>query len=257
MRTLLCALRSALFVAWLALTVVPWALAVVFASVFVRGDPIYWMCVGWLRAAVWGASAICGVRARVHGMGNLPTAAEKTDSVILLSKHQSTWETFAYPALMPHPLAYVFKRELLYIPFFGWAMARMDMVHIDRSKRAQAWNLVAEKGARLMARGHWIIMFPEGTRIARGEKGQYKTGGTRLAVTTGRPVVPIAVNSARCWPRKSFLLRPGVVEVAIGRPIAAVGRQPDELMREIETWIEAQMRRLDPEAYAGATEPKA
>jgi len=257
MRTLLCALRSALFVAWLALTVVPWALAVVFASVFVRGDPIYWMCVGWLRAAVWGASAICGVRARVHGMGNLPTAAEKTDSVILLSKHQSTWETFAYPALMPHPLAYVFKRELLYIPFFGWAMARMDMVHIDRSKRAQAWNLVAEKGARLMARGHWIIMFPEGTRIARGEKGQYKTGGTRLAVTTGRPVVPIAVNSARCWPRKSFLLRPGVVEVAIGRPIAAVGRQPDELMREVETWIEAQMRRLDPEAYAGATEPKA
>jgi 1-acyl-sn-glycerol-3-phosphate acyltransferase len=247
----LCALRSALFVAWLAITVVPWALAVVIVSIFVRGDPIYWMCAGWLRTAVWGAKVICGVRARVHGMDNLPTAAAKRDSVILLSKHQSTWETFAYPALMPHPLAYVFKRELLYIPFFGWAMARLDMVHIDRSKRAEAWNLVAAKGARLMERGHWIIMFPEGTRIARGKKGQYKIGGTRLAVTTGRPVVPIAVNSARCWPRRSFLLRPGVVDVVIGKPIASVGRQPDELMREVETWIEAEMRRLDPEAYPG------
>ncbi len=246
-----CALRSALFIVWLAVTVVPWALAVVLVSIFVRGDLIYRMCVGWLRTAVFGARAICGVRARVHGMDNLPTAADKTASVILLSKHQSTWETFAYPGLMPHPLAYVFKRELLYIPFFGWAMARMDMIHIDRSKRAEAWNLVAEQGARLMARGHWIIMFPEGTRIARGEKGSYKGGGTRLAVATGRPVVPIAVSSARCWPRKSFLLRPGVVDVSIGKPIASLGRRPDELMREVETWIEAEMRRLDPEAYAG------
>ncbi len=180
----------------------------------------------------------------------MPTAADKTASVVLLSKHQSAWETFAYPVLMPHPLAYVFKRELLYVPFFGWAMARLDMVHIDRSKRAEAWNRVAAQGAKVMARGHWIIMFPEGTRIARGKAGTYKTGGTRLAVSAGRPVVPIAVNSARCWPRKSFLLRPGVVDVVIGQPIASVGREPDELMREVETWIEGQMRRLDPEAYA-------
>jgi 1-acyl-sn-glycerol-3-phosphate acyltransferase len=249
---LLCGLRSAVFLLWLAVTVVPWATAVLVVSIFVRGDPVYWMCAGWLRAAVWGARAICGVRWRVRGMDNLPTAADKTASVILLSKHQSTWETFAYPALMPHPLAYVFKRELLYIPFFGWAMARLDMVHIDRSKRAEAWNRVAAQGAKVMARGHWIIMFPEGTRIARGKAGTYKTGGTRLAVATGRPVVPIAVNSARCWPRKTFLLTPGVVEVSIGKPIASVGREADELMREVEAWIEGEMRRLDPEAYASA-----
>ncbi len=247
-----CSLRSAVFLLWLAVTVVPWATAVLVVSIFVRGDPVYWMCAGWLRAAVWGARAICGVRWRVRGMDNLPTAADKTASVILLSKHQSTWETFAYPALMPHPLAYVFKRELLYIPFFGWAMARLDMVHIDRSKRAEAWNRVAAQGAKVMARGHWIIMFPEGTRIARGKAGTYKTGGTRLAVATGRPVVPIAVNSARCWPRKTFLLSPGVVEVSIGKPIASVGREADELMREVEAWIEGEMRRLDPEAYASA-----
>ena len=249
---LLCGLRSGVFLLWMAVTVVPWATAVLLVSIFVRGDPVYWMCAGWLRTALWGARVICGVAWRVHGMDNLPTAADKTASVILLSKHQSTWETFAYPALMPHPLAYVFKRELLYIPFFGWAMARLDMVHIDRSKRTEAWNRVAAQGAKVMARGHWVIMFPEGTRIARGKAGTYKSGGTRLAVATGRPVVPIAVNSARCWPRKSFLLTPGVVDVSIGKPIAAVGREADELMREVEIWIEAEMRRLDPEAYGAA-----
>ena len=252
MGTLLCVLRSGVFIVWLAVTVVPWALAVVFVSIFVRGDPVYRMCVGWLRSAVFGARVICGVRSRVRGMDNLPTAGDEKASVILLSKHQSTWETLAYPGLMPHPLAYVFKRELLYLPFFGWAIARLDMIHIDRSKRAEAWKLVAEQGARLMARGHWIIMFPEGTRIARGRAGNYKTGGTRLAVTTGRPVVPIAVSSARCWPRRSFLLRPGVIDVVIGKPIDSVGRRPDELMREVEAWIEGEMRRLDPGAYAAA-----
>ena len=126
-------------------------------------------------------------------------------------------------------------------PWGGWG-----------SKRTEAWNRVAAQGAKVMARGHWVIMFPEGTRIARGKAGTYKSGGTRLAVATGRPVVPIAVNSARCWPRKSFLLTPGVVDVSIGRPIASVGREADELMREVETWIEAEMRRIDPEAYAAA-----
>ena len=120
---------------------------------------------------------------------------------------------------MPRPLCYVFKRELLFIPFFGWAMARMDLIHIDRSKRAEAWSKVAEQGRRYMAQGNWVIMFPEGTRTPRGGKGTYKVGGTRLAVETGRPVVPIAVTSARCWPRKSFLLRPGVIDVSIGAPI--------------------------------------
>jgi 1-acyl-sn-glycerol-3-phosphate acyltransferase len=244
MRTAFYALRSALFLLWMSVTVVPWGTAVLIYSIFVRGDKIYWLCAGWLRTAIWGCRVICGVRARVSGMENLPDTA-----VILLPKHQSTWETFAFPTLMPKPLAYVFKRELLFIPFFGWAMSRMDMIHIDRSKRSQAWTKVADQGRKHMANGNWVIMFPEGTRAARGKKGTYKAGGTRLAVDTGRPVVPIAVNSAVCWPRKSFLIRPGVVDVSIGKPIASVGRQPDELMAEVESWIETEMHRLDPEAY--------
>jgi 1-acyl-sn-glycerol-3-phosphate acyltransferase len=176
---------------------------------------------------------------------------------ILLVKHQSTLETFLIPTLMPHPLAYVFKRELIFIPFFGWAIGRMDMIHIDRSQRAQAFNKVVEQGKRLLAQGVWVIMFPEGTRIPRGEAGQYKSGGTRLAVATGAPVIPIAVTSGRCWPRKSFIKHPGIVDVSIGPAIPSEGRQADELMREVEAWIEGEMRRLDPEAYAkdSAREP--
>lgn len=247
---LLARLRSALFVLWMAVTVVPIAIAAMLVSLFVRGDPVYWVCISWLRLCIWGARLICGVRFRVQGMDHLPT--QRLDAVILLPKHQSTWETFALPTLMSHPLCYVFKRELLYIPFFGWAMARLDMIHIDRSRRAEAWNKVAEQGRRHMAHGNWVIMFPEGTRTPRGSQGVYKSGGTRLAVQLGVPVVPIAVTSARCWPRRSFVLRPGLIEVSIGAPIASTGRQADELMREVEAWIEAEMRRLDPEAYAPA-----
>ncbi|HNK18545.1 MAG TPA: lysophospholipid acyltransferase family protein, partial [Piscinibacter sp.] len=172
--------------------------------------------------------------------------------IILCPKHQSTWETFAFPTLMPHPLCYVFKRELLLIPFFGWAIGRLDMIHIDRSRRAEAWAKVATQGQRFMAQGSWVIMFPEGTRTPRGSQGPYKAGATRLAIATDTPVVPIAVTSARCWPRRSFVLRPGVIDISIGRPIAPAGREPDEMMREVERWIEAEMRRLDPEAYIAA-----
>jgi 1-acyl-sn-glycerol-3-phosphate acyltransferase len=248
--TAIAALRSALFLLWMLATVVPIALAVVLSSMFVRGTPLYWMCVGWLRLVIWGARVICGVRHRVQGMVNLPSAQDGLRAVLLASKHQSTWETFAFPTLMSHPLCYVFKKELLLIPFFGWAMGRLDMIHIDRSKRNQAWNKVAEQGRLFMSHGNWVIMFPEGTRSARGQQGRYQSGAARLAITTGAPIVPIAVASARCWPRKSFMLRPGVIDISIGNPIAVQGRRPDELMREVEAWIEAEMRRIDPQAYA-------
>jgi 1-acyl-sn-glycerol-3-phosphate acyltransferase len=134
-------------------------------------------------------------------------------------------------------------------------MGRLDMIHIDRSKRSEAFAKVVQQGGRLMSQGVWVIMFPEGTRMARGQKGQYKSGGTRLAIETGAPVIPVAVTSAKCWPRKALIKRPGVVEVSIGPAIASAGRRPDELMAEVEAWIEAEMRRLDPEAYAAERAP--
>ena len=240
-------LRSIVHALWMLVTVIPWGIIMVLASIRIRGNPLYWMAARWLGWAVDGARLILGIQVRVSGMENLPQG--ETSAAILLVKHQSTFETFLMPTLMPHPLAYVFKKELLYVPFFGWAMGRLDMIHIDRSKRTQAFNKVVEQGQRLLDQGTWVIMFPEGTRIPRGEKGVYKTGGTRLAVATGAPVIPIAVSSAKCWPRKAFIKRPGVVDFVIGKPIPSQGREADELMREVEAWIEAEMRRLDPEAY--------
>ena len=250
---LMWAVRSALFILWMAVTVVPWGIVSLILSIFWRGKRLYWPTMYWLTVAIWGAKVICGVRYRVQGMDNLPTAAQEHKAVVLAAKHQSTWETFAFPTFMPHPLAYVFKRELLYIPFFGWAMGRLDMIHIDRSKRAEAWAKVAAQGKRLAEEGIWVIMFPEGTRTPRGSQGTYKNGASRLAITSGVPIVPIAASSAKCWPRKSFLLRPGVIDVSIGKPIPSTGREADELMREVEAWIEAEMRRIDPEAYVDAS----
>ena len=240
-------IRSLLHFLWMGVTIVPWALFLMLTSVFVRGNPVYWIGAHWLRMSVLGARWILGIRTHISGWENLPIG--ETSPAILLVKHQSTFETLLMPAIMPHPLAYVFKRELLYVPFFGWSMARMDMIHIDRSQGARAFAKVVVRGRELLARGIWVIMFPEGTRIPRGEKGTYKTGGARLAIATGAPVIPIAVTSAKCWPRKAFIKKPGVVEVSIGKPIPSEGREAGELMQEVENWIEGEMHRLDPDAY--------
>jgi 1-acyl-sn-glycerol-3-phosphate acyltransferase len=245
-------IRSIVHLLWMGITIVPYSLAIMLGTLFgMRGRPLYRIARAWLALSIDGARVILGIRTRVTGMEHLPQG--ERDGVVLLVKHQSTYETFLMPAIMPHPLAYVFKKELLHVPFFGWAIGRLDMIHIDRKLRTQAFNRVVQQGKTLLDQGIWVIMFPEGTRIARGQKGQYKTGGTRLAIEAGVPVVPIAVTSAKCWPRKAFVKKPGVVDVSIGKPIPSQGRHPDELMQEVETWIEAEMRRLDPEAYGSTT----
>lgn len=250
MNRLVLALRSVLFQLWMTVTVIPWGIMMVLMSVAVRGEPLFWVAVGWLRIAMFGARWICGIRPQVHGWRHIEQLHAAGQRVILCSKHQSTWETFFFPTVMPRALSYVFKRELIYVPFFGWAMARLDMVHIDRSKGSLAWERVATQGRRFMEKGMWVIMFPEGTRIPRGRAGTYKTGAARLALATDTPIVPIAVNSARCWPKGSLLVRPGVVDVSIGAPISPQGHTAETLMAEVQAWIEGEMRRLDPQAYA-------
>ncbi len=241
-------LRSTLHMAFMFVTVIPYTLLILLARLFgAKGNVRYGFAQKWLTLSIDAARVIMGIRYQVQGQENLPVG--ETSPAILLVKHQSTYETFLMPAIMPHPLAYVFKKELLYVPFFGWSIGSLDMIHIDRTQRAKAFAKVVEQGQALLDRGVWVIMFPEGTRIPRGERGSYKTGGTRLAIATGAPVIPIAVTSAKCWPRKAFIKHPGVVDVSIGKPIPSVGRDADELMREVEAWIEAEMHRLDPEAY--------
>ena len=135
-------IRSVLHMLWMMLTVVPFAFAILGASLFIRGNPLWSMARAWLRTAISGAHWILGIRVRVRGWEHLPQG--ENSAAILLVKHQSTLETFLLPSLMPHPLAFVFKKELLYVPFFGWAMSRLDMVHIDRTQRAQAFSKVVD-----------------------------------------------------------------------------------------------------------------
>ena len=242
-------IRSSLHMLWMMFTVVPYTLALLVCRWTGAGSRrTDRVARAWLSLSVNSARTIMGVQYRVQGMEHLPTDPQQ--GVVLLVKHQSTYETFLMPAIMPRPLAYVFKKELLKVPFFGWSIGALDMIHIDRSQRSRAFIKVVEQGKRLLGQGIWVIMFPEGTRIPRGQKGEYKTGATRLAIMAGVPVVPVAVTSAKCWPRKAFVKKPGIVEVSIGQPIPTEGRQHEELMLEVENWIESEMRRLDPEAYS-------
>lgn len=251
------ALRSSIVFLWIVVSIIPMGLGLVLSAPFVSSETLWHrFAVPWLRSVVEAARIVGGVNYRTRGEEHLP-GPDDMRRVILVSKHQSTWETFYFPGAMPHLLAYVFKRELLRIPLFGWSLARLEMVHIDRSKRSQAWNKVAKLGEKLMDRGKWIIMFPEGTRSERGSQGVYKTGAGRLAVATGALLVPIAVSSARCWPRRSFSFIPGTIDVSIGPPISPEGRSADELIKEVERWIEGEMRVIDPEAYADEAQPKA
>ena len=245
------AIRSFIHLLWMLVTVIPVAFWMLAAAPFASASYLLSCANFFLACAMGGLRVICDVNWKVMGTENLPGLDSTGQPVpaILLVKHQSTLETFLMPLIMPRPLAFVFKKEILNIPFFGWGIGRLEMIHIDRKAGKQAFVKVVEQGRGLLAKGIWIIMFPEGTRIPRGKVGQYKSGGTRLAVETGACVVPIAVTSAKCWPRKGLIKTPGTIEVSIGKPISSINRQPDELMREVQEWIEGEMRRLDPEAY--------
>ena len=237
------ALRSLLFLLFQIATVIP----VSFLSIVVLPLPLrlrYKPIRAWLKLNILGARYLCGVRWTMRGYENLPEGP-----CILLSKHQSTWETFFYPTVMPRELCYVYKRELHYVPFFGWGIASLRMIHIDRKQGRGAFESVVSQGSRRVAEGRWIIMFPEGTRVPVGEKGSYKQGGTRLATRLAVPVVPIAHNAGECWPRNTFVKTPGLITVSIGPPIASDGKSSEVLMNEVERWIETEMRTLSPEAY--------
>ncbi len=237
-------LRSFLYGLVQVITVVPYGLFCV--AIFPLPRKLrYRITVAWPRMIIVMGRLICGMRYQFVGWENLPDGP-----CVLLPKHQSAWETLLFAGYMPRELCFVYKRELNWLPLFGWALARLDMISIDRSKRAEAFEQVATQGARKMAEGRWMIMFPEGTRTAVGKKGQYKSGGTRLAKRMNVPVVPIALNAGECWPRNSFIKRPGLITVSIGKPISPDGQSPEALMAKVESWIEAEMRRISPHVYA-------
>lgn len=245
MRNLTLFLRSLLFTLVMIVTTVVWSLVCILAAPLPYSGR-YWVTSRWNVFITWCAKALCGIRYEIKGWENLPDTP-----AILLSKHQSAWETIFLLQAMPRPLVYVFKKEILYIPFFGWGMALLRMIPIDRSQGKNAFAQVVRNGRKRLAQGLWIIMFPEGTRIPVGKAGKYKSGGARLAVETQTVVVPIAHNSGECWPKGSFVKRPGLVTVSIGKPISPENHTPDSLMQEVENWIESEMRVISPHVYRG------
>ena len=236
-------LRSLLFLFIMVTVTVPWA-CICFLAAPLPYTRRYFVTSRWNVFIIWLAKVLCGIRYEIKGLENLPDA-----QVILLSKHQSAWETIFLLCKMPRPLVFVFKRELLYVPFFGWALGLLRMIPIDRNKGRDAFGAVVRQGRKRLADGQWIIMFPEGTRIPVGQQGKYKVGGSRLAVETETLVVPIALNSGECWGKNSFVKKPGLVTVSIGKPIAPAGMDPTQLMQKVENWIESEMRVISPDVY--------
>ncbi len=230
-------LRSCLFAAVQFLVTPPFALVALLTFPL---TPVtrYRIISLWSRLIVLAAEAICGIRYRVIGVEFLPT-----EPCVVLSKHQSAWETVAFQVIFP-PQVYVIKRELLWVPFFGWGLAMVSPISIDRSSGMRALKQMLAQGKDRLASGFWIIVYPEGTRIAPGLRGTYQTGGAAMAIHAGAPVLPVAHNAGYCWQRQAFLKRPGTITVSIGKPIDSRGMKADEITRRVEDWIESEVPRL-------------
>ena len=165
------------------------------------------------------------------------------EPAVILSQHQSAWETLAFQEIFP-PQVLVLKRELLWIPFFGWGLALMSPIAINRANGRAALRDIARRGKERLAQGFWVVVFPEGTRVRPGQRREYQQGGAWLAAQCGVPVVPVAHNAGRLWPRNGFLKRPGTVTVRIGPPIEAANRDPKTINELARTWIEEQQKAL-------------
>lgn len=198
----------------------------------------------WYRLFMALCSGLLGLRYQVIGRENIPA----TPSVIL-SKHQSAWETVALQAIFP-PLVFVLKKSLLMIPFLGWAFAAVKMISIDRQAGKDALRQVIDQGCERLQAGYWVVIFPEGTRIAPGQTRRFKTGGAHLAVKAGVLAVPVAHNAGEFWARNAFVKKPGLITVSIGPAIDPAGKSADEVTTLAEQWIAAEMRRLSPHCYA-------
>ena len=192
----------------------------------------------WARWNVAAARAICGIRYRVLGAEYIPR-----EPCVILAKHQSAWETMAFQCIFP-PQVWVVKRELLWVPFFGWGLAMLSPIAIDRTSGARALRQTLEQGRDRLRRGFSIVIFPEGTRVAPGSRGTYHAGGVWLAAQTATPVLPVAHDSGQCWGRNAFLKYPGLITVSIGKPIATHGASVDALNARVEHWIETELERM-------------
>ena len=234
--------RSALFLFLAVLITAPTGLLVTLAVVL----PMRWrfrIIAAWRTLFMALCAQVLGLRYRVIGRENIPTAPS-----VVLSKHQSAWETVGLQDIFP-PQVFVLKRSLLLIPFMGWAFAAIKMISIDRKAGKNALKQVEKQGIERLRAGYWVIVFPEGTRVAPGESRRFKTGGALLAVSAGVPAVPVAHNAGEFWARNAFVKKPGLITVSIGPAIDPRGKTAEEVNALAEQWIDAEMRKISPHRY--------
>ncbi|MBS1159081.1 MAG: Phospholipid/glycerol acyltransferase [Proteobacteria bacterium] len=241
------ALRSTLFMAWALAWSILTAPLVVAAALLLRGLWGYRAGKLWRLGIQWGVENLLGIRPQVIGRENMPQ-----EPCVILAKHQSAWETMTLQDVVPNGAysVFVLKKELLRVPLVGWGLAAMKMISIDRAAGKDALEQVVTQGRERLQQGFFVIIFPEGTRVAPGQKKRYKPGGAYLATHVGCQVVPIAHNAGELWPRQAFLKKPGTITISIGPAFDATGMSEAEVNKRAETWIEAEMQRLSPHRYS-------
>ena len=238
MNSILVVLRSTLY-GLLQIIITPLYFVIILASFPLSPLSRYRITSGWAHLMLFLLRVICGIRYRVIGAEHIPQTPG-----IVLSKHQSAWETLAFQEIFP-PQVWVLKKELLLVPFFGWGLAMTSPIAIDRSSKKAALKQIVSQGKDRLKKGFWIVVFPEGTRIAPGKKGRYGIGGAWLATHTGAPVIPVAHNAGRFWGKNALIKLPGTITVSIGAPIDPTGMEPGDLNARVESWIEAEVARID------------
>jgi 1-acyl-sn-glycerol-3-phosphate acyltransferase len=205
---------------------------------------LYLVASGWSRTHLWLLDKLCGLKYSVEGRENIPAGAH-----VSMWKHSSAWETIAQASIFP-PQSWVLKRELMWIPLVGWAVHCLKPIAINRKAGAAAVTQVIDQGTKRLAEGLWILVFPEGTRVAVGETRKYGVSGALLASRAGCKIVPVAHNAGYFWPRRGWRKKPGVVQVVIGPPIEAAGRDPRQLNEEVRAWIEGRIAQMVPSTTA-------
>ncbi len=231
-------IRSGIFWLFHALSLIPVVLLLLlffWAPVKIR----YAIGSSWARMNIAFLKLSCNLDYKIKNPQNLPDEAS-----LVLSNHQSTWETLAFQDFLPNQL-WVLKKELLRIPVFGWGLALMSPIAIDRSAGKKAIDQIVEQGEEKLTQGRWVIMFPEGTRMAPGSNSKYKMGGFIFASRINHPVVPVAHNAGVYWPKHSFIKYPGTIILSVGEPINAKGMEPDEIKQKIESWIKQELKTID------------
>jgi len=196
------------------------------------------VALAWVDSVLYMLRRLCGLGYEVEGAEHI-----QRENTVVLMKHSSAWETIAQLKIFPSQ-TWVIKRELMWVPFLGWALAVFKPIAINRSSGRNAVEQVLEQGRARLEEGLWVMVFPEGTRVAPGETRRYGLSGALLAASTGRPVIPVAHNAGEFWPRRGWLKRPGTVRIVIGPAIATTGRSPRDVNQEAQAWIEATLTRI-------------